>query len=193
MKTPAPSELEGTVLGVVWMLESCTAYAVRGVFRDSPTANWSASAGAIYPLMRRLEERGLLVSESRQQGQRPSRLYRVTRAGLSALRGWIGPPITPATVALPPDPLRARLRFLGALPRRRRADLIARILDALHHQLTELESLFVEAETQDDVYWKLAVGGGLRMARARREWLIEVATTLDIEVGAATATNPESA
>ena len=55
------SELEGAVLGVIWQEGPCTAYTIRKQFVASPSPQWSGSAGAIYPLVRRLEKKRLLA------------------------------------------------------------------------------------------------------------------------------------
>jgi DNA-binding PadR family transcriptional regulator len=52
--------LEGCVLGILWERGPCTAYAARKVLRESPSPYWSGSAGAVYPLLARLEGRRLV-------------------------------------------------------------------------------------------------------------------------------------
>ena len=42
-------------------------------------------ANTLYPLMRRLEAQGLLVSEWETGGSKPRKYYRITRKGLKAL------------------------------------------------------------------------------------------------------------
>ena len=71
------SELEYVVLGVVRQEAPCTPYVIRQVFAHSPSSYWSGSAGAIYPLVRRLERRGLLESTERRRGSRTSRECRL--------------------------------------------------------------------------------------------------------------------
>lgn len=112
----ALTELEGTVLGVVRLRQPCTSYRVRREFTESPSPYWSGSAGAIYPLMTRLERAGLLRSTAESTGSRRSREYRLTAAGRAALVRWLGPPVPPEVVGVPPDPLRTRVPFLEALP-----------------------------------------------------------------------------
>ena len=55
------SELEGGVLGIVHACPNSTAHVIREMFRGSRSSHWSGSAGAIYPLMKKLEGRGLLA------------------------------------------------------------------------------------------------------------------------------------
>ena len=52
------SELEAVVLGLVWSDGPCTAYAVRRTVQASLSAQWSGSAGAVYPAVARLEGPG---------------------------------------------------------------------------------------------------------------------------------------
>src|SRR5262249_55003786 len=115
------TELEGCVLGVLWAEGPCTAYVVRQQFRTSPSPHWSGSAGAIYPLLSRLEQRRLVQSNAAHTGRRASKLYHVTTQGCRALRRWIGPKVSEWVAGVPADPLRTRLRFLGALSPRARA------------------------------------------------------------------------
>ena len=119
------SELEGFVLGLVWQLGPASAYEIRRHMQTSPSTQWSASAGSIYPLMRRLERAGLLKSRERSGGGRGGREYTITAKGQSALREWVGPPLGAAVVTVAHDPLRSRARFLGALPREARLEWIS--------------------------------------------------------------------
>jgi DNA-binding PadR family transcriptional regulator len=47
---------------------------------------YKLSAGTLYPLLHRLEKRGLLRSNGQRSGPRIRRVYRITPAGRSALR-----------------------------------------------------------------------------------------------------------
>jgi DNA-binding PadR family transcriptional regulator len=118
------SDLELVVLGVVWKMGPCTPYAIRREFLTSPTPHFSGSAGAIYPLVRRLERDGLLSSEAAQQGRRRSRLYRTTSKGTAVLKRWLRPPIPPKDIAGTYDPIRVRIYFLEASPRAQRRALL---------------------------------------------------------------------
>jgi DNA-binding PadR family transcriptional regulator len=46
---------------------------------------YKLSPGTMYPILHSLEERGLLVSEEKQEGRRYRRFYRATPAGRRAL------------------------------------------------------------------------------------------------------------
>jgi len=163
------SELEGFVLGLVWQLGPCSPYEVRRQMRASPSSQWSASAGAMYPLIRRLESLGLVRSKARRTGKRERREYELTARGLVALRTWVGPPLAPEAVTVAHDPLRSRARFLGVLGPTERTAWVA----AARGALDEVERRIRE--------WDAAFGAGPGAAamtasgeldvRSRREWL----------------------
>jgi DNA-binding PadR family transcriptional regulator len=74
-KAIALTELEGSVLGMIGVKGPCTPYALRREFLDSPSQYWSASSGAVYPLVLRLEERGLIRLKGKTADGREGNLY----------------------------------------------------------------------------------------------------------------------
>jgi DNA-binding PadR family transcriptional regulator len=118
-KRRALTELEGAALGVVIRDEPVTSYAVKELFRGSPSEFWSGSAGSIYPLMGRLEGRGLVASERTSTGRRGRTVYRSTQEGRREFRRWLTDAERAATMGF--DPLRTRLVFFNRLSPRDRA------------------------------------------------------------------------
>lgn len=173
----AMTELEGTVLGVVWARQPCTPYQVRREFTESPSPHWSGSAGAIYPLMARLEEAGLVVSVAHATGARQSRLYRVTPAGRRRLRRWVGPPVPAELVGVPPDPLRMRVALLTVLPPAQRLAFLEKIEAALRKLLAFEEAEAVARRTGDPGFAWMA-RGAVAMQKTRLKWLRGLITSL---------------
>ena len=52
-----------------------------GLLRTLESAGIPSDGNTVYPLLRRLEERGLLESEWNIDGSRPRKFYRTTKAG----------------------------------------------------------------------------------------------------------------
>ncbi len=174
------SELEHVVLGIVWTEQPCTAYAVRRVFQESPSSHFSGSAGAIYPLMRRLERRGLLRSRARRGDGRASRVYRLAAGGLAELRKWLQPPLPPGSALMDIDPLRLKVRFLGALGEQQRRFFIEEARAKLREQL---ESMKIDARrdaVRNDIYCHLVARGAILSVRAQLAWLREVQATFKV-------------
>jgi DNA-binding PadR family transcriptional regulator len=168
------TELEGCVLGLFWELGPCTAYAIRKEFLTSPTPYWSGSAGAIYPLIERLERRRLIRAAKGAEGRRRSKHYSLTTAGREALSRWLGPPLTDATLGIPPDPLRTRMRFLGALPHQLEMSLLTEAEVRLREHLTRVEEECERYRRAGESHACLMARGAVRMLRARLEWVREV-------------------
>lgn len=70
-------------------------YDLRKIFSSTSMKTYSDSPGAIYPALRRLEERGLIRGKLEQgSGLRRRQVFHMTPAGLAALRKWIKRPIS---------------------------------------------------------------------------------------------------
>jgi len=172
------SELEACVLGLVWSEAPCTPYRVQQIFKDSPSPHWSGSAGSIYPIFERLTRRGFVRSEARSRGRRASRVFRTTDQGRKELRRWIGPPLPAWTVDIPIDPLRTRLRFLGALPAGKRLALLREAKDLLDQKLIEIRNDCRRLKELDDPFPHAMARGAAYLMKARIQWLNEVERTI---------------
>ena len=127
------TELEGATLGVITRDGPCTSYAVKELFRASPSEFWTGSAGAIYPLMRRLEQRGLVSSKTTATGRRGSRTYRLTAQGRKAFQAWLTDADRAAAMGF--DPLRTRVLFLDLLD----ADARTKFRSSVRAALAEID------------------------------------------------------
>jgi DNA-binding PadR family transcriptional regulator len=164
------TELEGAVLGMIRVMGPCTPYAIRREFRSSTTPYWSASAGAIYPLVERLTRRRLLRAVRATGDGRGGTLYALTAAGERALRRWLGPPLPTTVVGTPPDPLRTRVNFLGALTP---AERLAFLTEAAEKLARQLEMVGAAVGATKDPFDRLALRGSYLAMEARLAWVRE--------------------
>ncbi len=170
-----PSDLAAFVLGLVWQHGPCSAYAIRRLLLDSPSAQWSGSAGAIYPLVRRLEREGLLESVRVKGDRRGLRACAITPVGMAALQRWIGPPLAAGAISVSADPLRSRARFLAALPPKARQAWVASARDALDEVDRKAKEWHAAYATDNDPFLALLTRHAELELEARRRWLDEVA------------------
>lgn len=168
------SELEAVVLGLIWQDGPCTPYAVRQVFLRTPSPQWSGSAGAIYPVVQRLETRGFIRSEAHAQGRRKSRRYRATPRGLSALRNWLRVSQADWVVGVPPDPMRTRYRFLGLLPPGQRRAIVSKWRKNMERHIRAVQDDFTARRKSGDPFSYLLARGALLHLFSRRTWLAEI-------------------
>jgi DNA-binding PadR family transcriptional regulator len=124
--------MEGLALGFVKMEGPVSAYAIAAAFAHSPSSYWSGSAGAIYPLVRRLKAAGLLKAEKGQTGKRKHTLYRLTNAGEAGFQDWLLD--TERAVNPGFDPLRSRLSMLHLVREKDRMAFMSAVEDKLVEQ-----------------------------------------------------------
>ena len=173
--TESLTELEGAVLGAVWQDGPCTTYRVRRVFLDSPSPYWSGSAGAIYPLMRRLLRRGLIASREGPASRRASRVYALTPAGVRLFRAWLGPPWSAVVTGVPADPLRTRVSFLGALRPSARSRFFREAIGRVAEDIRQHEEDRRRGRHAGQPFEAAVARGALAALEARRRWLEQTA------------------
>ena len=174
MRKRSSSELEGFVLGLVWQLGPASAYDIRTHMQNSPSTQWSGSAGAIYPLMRRLARRGLVAGRRERVGRRGRVRYQITRAGLRVLKAWVGPPFSPDVITVSYDPLRSRARFLAALPPTQRPRWTQAAEAALREVASRVRRWHALHAGAGDAFLALLTRHGELDVTARRAWLASV-------------------
>lgn len=100
------------LLGLIHQKPS-SGYDLRKIFTDTPMAGYSDSPGAIYPALRRLEERGLVQgSIVAGSGLRQRKVLTITPAGMAELKKWLTGPIVQTDVANHLNELMLRFAFL---------------------------------------------------------------------------------
>jgi len=162
------SELEAVVLGLIRMDGPCTAYAVRRTVQRSLSAQWSGSAGAVYPAVARLVERGLIRSRDQATGQRRSQALEVTARGSRALTEWLRPPIDAASLGVPPDPLRVRLRFLELLAPADQDAFLAEAIAAIETTLEQVRGDVRRLRRAGESAFQIAMALGAQHATSAR-------------------------
>jgi DNA-binding PadR family transcriptional regulator len=118
------TELEGAALAIIAREGPLTPYAVKEAFRNSPSEFWSGSAGAVYPLINRLEKRKLISAKADKGDGRARREFSITAAGRTAMKEWLVDAERAAGMGF--DPLRTRLFFSELItPAERKAFIAA--------------------------------------------------------------------
>ncbi|MEA2489451.1 MAG: hypothetical protein QOH21_1243 [Acidobacteriota bacterium] len=165
------TELEYCVLGVIWQQGPLTAYEVAKPFAESQSSYWSGSVGAIYPLVKRLEEKGFVRGEITEWNSRKKRTFTIAEEGLKHLRAWLSPPFPDSAGAASFDPIRTRLGFLGALPARARKRFLDDAERVIREQLVILEELEVSDRKRGERLSALTALGATFELNARLAWL----------------------
>ena len=134
------SDLEAIVLGVIAGCGPCTAYRIHQTFLESPSLFFSGSAGAIYPVVKRMKSRGLVIAKTSWTGNRRSELLTLSRDGRTAFDSWMNDYDLAADPGF--DPVRARLSvFPDAGNGEALIGFLERLLLALQARLEAIESV----------------------------------------------------
>ena len=157
---------EGTFLSLVLRIQPATAYQVTKIYEESPVSNFNTSKGKIYPLIRRLAERGLLAKRPVPGDGRGAEELLCTAEGEKAVREWVTR--IQRNHILLEDPLRTRIQSFHLLSREEQIAWIVEVKEQLHAKLAELESYRKEV----DVPFKEFVhDNAIQSVRARMDWL----------------------
>jgi DNA-binding PadR family transcriptional regulator len=155
---PTLSDLEGAALAVVVRLGSATAYAIARDFADSPSEFWSGSAGAVYPMVKRLVSGGLLVVDPAfAPSKRGGIHYQVSPAGKAAMTGWLLDVDRASDMGF--DPLRTRMLNLDLVDK---ADADAFLLQVLKRTKVKAKNVPIGVQPRmgviSSLWWKSRVG-----------------------------------
>jgi DNA-binding PadR family transcriptional regulator len=164
------SHLAYIVLGVVAERQPCSGYAVMKDFQSSASTYFSGSAGAIYPLMRRLQEDGLTKVERTAAGSRTRTNYTITEKGRAALEGWLSSPVPEADVAYVVDLLRTRVLFFERLSIEKRRGLVEDARRLLRARITASKEK-LGAKGVLTKYEKVTLKSVVMADEARLKWL----------------------
>jgi DNA-binding PadR family transcriptional regulator len=95
----ALTAFEQVLLGMI-VGQPRSGYDLRKLFTATPAAVYQPSAGALYPALRRLEQRGMLCAEvAVSSGRRGRRIWHPTEAGRAVHLDWVRLPVRADTVA----------------------------------------------------------------------------------------------
>jgi DNA-binding PadR family transcriptional regulator len=79
------SGLDILVLSMIKNTEEISGYDIIQELNDKFKGMWTASAGTIYPLLTRLEEKNFITSQEVSEGKRQKKIYKITERGISVL------------------------------------------------------------------------------------------------------------
>jgi DNA-binding PadR family transcriptional regulator len=166
------TDFEQVLLGLI-ASEPRSGYGLKKMFNTSPAGVYQTSPGALYPALRRLEDRGLLQAEQKvSSGRRSQRLYRVTEAGRAVHVDWLRQPVVPDTVATDLGLHMMRFALMeNHLERAAVLAFLADLADALDSFVSGVEQ-FVASSTGQSLprHALLALEHGVVTHRASLKW-----------------------
>ncbi len=147
-------------------------YDLRKVFETTPMGHYSGSPGAIYPALRRLQERGLIVGEvDRSKTLRPREIFHPTDAGTHEFLSWLARDVCPDDVIWHIDELMLRFAFHSFLENDEATRVfLSDFLEAVKGYLKELQGELKAMPESVPIHGKLALESGVGQYQAYRRW-----------------------
>lgn len=162
--------LEHIVLGML-IDGPQTGYDLKKLIETGVGTFYKASYGSLYPLLKRLAERGLLSVREEAYGNRQKKYYQITEEGKSAFEGWLASPIS---LTESTDDQLVRVYFFDRLPAACREEKLAEYELANRHYLQRLQGLlarFEGMEHRERFYYKLStLYYGISVMQATVNW-----------------------
>jgi DNA-binding PadR family transcriptional regulator len=165
---------EGALLSLVLREQPITGYQIGKCFENSPVHTFNTSKGKLYPLIHRLEARGLLAAQAVPGDQRGTQQFVCTAAGKDVLKNWVQS-IRPENELLP-DPLRKKVQAFGLLSRSERLEWVEAAIAQLERKLAAVEAWPAESEGAFGALVTLSARSALE---ARLQWLHRVREHVD--------------
>jgi DNA-binding PadR family transcriptional regulator len=160
------TELEGAILSEIQHRGNDTAFQVRRAFQTSPSIEWSGSAGAIYPAIKRLREQGLIHGEATHDGRSTVRLS-LTAGGKAAVIAWACDSERSSSVGI--DPFRLRSGIWALLPDDRRRSALQAAAAAIRDNVAFLRNYQARLDEVEAARVELS----LRVQAVRLDWISE--------------------
>jgi DNA-binding PadR family transcriptional regulator len=147
-------------------------YDLRKIFASTPMGGFSDSPGAIYPALRRLEERGLVRGQVQEStGLRRRRVFRPTSKGLAYFKAWQSKPIVRDDVIRRMGELLLRFAFMDqTLGAERVVAFLREFAEALSAYIPSLKQHLDAHANQMPLSGQLALESGIQDYEARLQW-----------------------
>ena len=167
---------EAAFLALLIRIQPATAYQIAKIYDESPVSNFGTSKGKIYPMIRRLKERGALKAHALEGDGRHTEVMSATALGREKVRQWIKN-IKPSHL-LPKDPLRTMVQSFELLSKDEQLGWIAGVRSRLREKLVELEEYkeSVQVPFKEQVH-----GNAVMVLETRLEWLDNLQASIEVK------------
>lgn len=176
------SSLSLAILGLV-ARSAKTGYDLRKLFSTTPMGHFSASPGAIYPALERLEKQGWIRGRIENKGSlRPRRQYCLSSKGRTELERHVRKPVTREDLVWHVDALMLRFTILGDVFG---ADATLPFLDSLireaNHHVRWLEEFTDGEGGESSLFGRLALDQGIGGYAALARWAAKAKREIENE------------
>lgn len=142
-------------------------YEIKKIINMSSSWFYNASYGSIYPILKKHEEKGLVVSEEVVDNGRYKRLYRLTDKGYKVFHAWMLQEPKLMTVKYE---MAVKLMFFAKIAPEQRIQQIEEHIEQLVLFKQELEEIEPFADSEGDSYQRLILDWGEKLYDFLIQW-----------------------
>jgi DNA-binding PadR family transcriptional regulator len=166
-----PTSLEYALLGLLHQ-QPQSGYDLRKIFATTALGNYSSSPGAIYPALKRLEQRefiGGVIDDTKSL--RPKKVFRPTANGSEVFRRWLLQEISTEDVGRRFDELMLRFAFHPVVedPGASR-NFLLKLARGVEAYVEELEAQLLLFPKEAPIEPRLALEAGIEQYRSAARW-----------------------
>jgi DNA-binding PadR family transcriptional regulator len=165
------SDLSLAIMGLL-SIQPLSGYGLRKIFLTTAIKAYSASPGAIYPALQRLEATGLIAGKAEKRNtRRPSVVYRLTAKGRAALVEILGRPVVRDDVMRRMDKLLLRFSFMsGFVGTSMMIEFLRALAEETERYRVVLEEEFAGSASDLPFSGRAALALGVESSRTVARW-----------------------
>ena len=171
MSEREPTSLEYALLGLLHQ-QPQSGYDLRKIFATTAMGNYSSSPGAIYPALKRLEQREFIdgvIDDTKSL--RPKKIFRPTATGTEIFRRWLLQEISTDDVGRRFDELMLRFAFHHVVEDSGASrNFLLKLARRVEVYVEELETQLLLFPEQAPIEPRLALEAGIAQYRAAARW-----------------------
>lgn len=160
-----------------------TGYEMKKLIDRSIYYFWTDSYGHIYPLLKKMEKEGLVVSRGEITGGHQKNRFSITEKGRRELKAWLRNPVEPESVR---SEFLLKVFFGNQISRKEVGDMVvgekAKHLELLR-RYDEIEKEFAGVRHESKQFWLCTLNYGKRLSKATLAWCDETTKELSRKSG----------
>lgn len=173
--------LEYIVLGMV-NYEDMTGYDIKKYIESGICIFYKASFGSLYPILKKLTQKGYITKYEKNVGERVKIYYHITKEGREEFEKWLQVPIS---IDDGKGTQLVKVYFYDTLPQevsKRLLSIYKKNNEIYLQELRDLENQYMNSKNVDCYYYKLSVlNYGIRVIKETIAWCDDIIQRKEFE------------
>ncbi|MEZ5039571.1 MAG: PadR family transcriptional regulator [Saprospiraceae bacterium] len=146
-----------------------TGYVIRQVFEQTALGTYSSSPGSIYPALKKLEKRALVIKKALAKGDKEQ--FVLLPAGKTALLAWLNSELQKEDIEKHMTEVLLKFAFMETLlSKKKRIDFLKNLAALLEEHIHELKTFHQMHTDLLSLHGRLALENGIEGQAAHLRW-----------------------